>query len=139
MPTFLFTDIEGSTRLWEDFRDAMPGVLARHDEVLSTIIEKTGGRIVKHTGDGVFAVFENGDPLACALSIQESITNENWGDIGEMRVRIALNSGAAEIRAGDYFGHAVNRTARLLSVGHGGQILLTQKTNETCKMPEGAV
>ena len=110
MPVFLFTDIEGSTRLWEEHTGEMGAVIARHDEILREQIEGHGGRITKHTGDGVTAAFDDGQPLACALETQKVFAGEAWGAIGELRIRIGLHGGEAELHAGDYFGPSVNCT-----------------------------
>ncbi len=138
MPVFLFTDIENSTRLWEKYPTLMEAVLARHDAILRREIERHGGRIVKHTGDGVFAVFEGGRPLHCALEVQKALDREEWGEVEEVRVRMALHAGEALRRGEDYFGSTVNRTARLLSSGWGGQVLFTPEVLEVDILPEGA-
>jgi len=138
MPTFLFTDIEGSTQKWEQNPAAMKPALARHDEILRTAIAAHGGRIIKHTGDGIFALFDAGQPLACALAVQRALQSENWGKIGEIRVRIGLHAGAAEKSGEDYFGPVINRTARIMAVAWGGQIILTPETRQSAPLPEGA-
>ncbi len=138
MPTFLFTDIENSTRLWERYPAAMGQALARHDALLQEAIARCGGRIIKHTGDGVFAVFEGGAPLQCALEAQQELARAAWGEIGELRVRMALHAGPAERRGDDYFGPTINRTARLLAAGWGGQVLLTPQALQSCPLPAGA-
>lgn len=138
MPVFLFTDIEGSTVKWEKFKKEMGKALTRHDTILKEQIKKYGGRIIKHTGDGVFAVFEDGNPLQCALEIQMQLAKEDWGDIDELRIRIGLHTGKAEKRGKDYFGPVVNRTARVMSIGWGGQIILTPAVKNSAEMPENA-
>ncbi|MGB8647366.1 MAG: tetratricopeptide repeat protein [Anaerolineae bacterium] len=125
MFTFLFTDVERSTELWQEYPHRMAEILSRHDALLNSAVERSGGRIVKNTGDGVFAVFEGGAPLACAIEIQRLCAEQNWGEIGELRVRIALHQGEASRREQDYFGLEVTRTARLINACWGGQILLT--------------
>jgi class 3 adenylate cyclase len=127
--TFLFTDLEGSTRLWEELPDVMAGALARHDALLADVIAAAGGTVFKRTGDGLHAVFA--DPAAAlraAVDLQRAVATEPWGDVGPLRIRIALHSGAAQLRAGDYFGPTLNRAARVLGVGHGGQIVATAAT-----------
>ena len=122
--TFLFTDIEGSTRLWEERAGAMGGALAQHDRLLRTAIEAAGGVVFKTTGDGMLAAF--GDPCAAvdaALAGQRALRDATWGETGQLRVRMALHTGAAEARDGDFFGPALNRVARLLAIGHGGQVI----------------
>jgi class 3 adenylate cyclase len=127
--TFLFTDLEGSTRLWQEQPDAMASALARHDELLANAITAAGGTVFKHTGDGLHAAFA--DPAAglrAAVDLQRAMSTESWGDVGALRVRVALHSGTAQLRDGDYFGPTLNRVARVLGVGHGGQILATAAT-----------
>ncbi len=128
--TFLFTDIEGSTRLWEQQPEAMRAALARHDLLLREVIHRGGGAIIKSTGDGLQAVFVSaGDALRAAQALQRAMMDEPWpADVGHFQIRIAIHSGTAELRDGDYYGPAVNRVARLLAAGHGGQILLSQAT-----------
>ena len=125
--TFLFTDIEGSTRLWEQHPAAMPAALARHDALLGRAIEAHGGRVFKSIGDQLCAVFDSApDALAAAHEAQSALRAEPWDETGSLRVRMALHSGLAEKRGGDYLGATLNRVARLLAAGHGGQILLSQ-------------
>ncbi len=138
MPVFFLTDIEGSTEKWEKYRTAMGDALMRHDAILEESIKRYGGKIIKHTGDGFFAVFEGGDPLKCALEIQKRLSEETWGPIGELRIRIAINAGTADKRGDDYFGPAVNRTARILAAAWGGQILLTPEVVKLTSLPVGA-
>jgi len=129
--TFLFTDIEGSTQLWEQHPAAMRVALARHDALLLAAIESHGGVRVKGTGDGIHAVFARGtDALAAALAAQRAIQAQAWKAVGCLRVRMAVHTGVSEERDGDYFGPALNRAARLLDSGHGGQILLSRATVE---------
>ena len=105
--TFLFTDLEGSTRLWEDFPDAMQDALARHDALLRDAILAGNGRIVKMRGDGVHAVFGSAhDALGAAAGAQRAISAEPWGVTGPLRVRIGVHTGDAELREGDYYGTA---------------------------------
>ena len=118
--TFLFTDVEGSTRRWEADADAMRAALAAHDEVLRQVIEAQGGFVFKHTGDGVFAAFAS--PRAAvdaAVAAQTEL---------QLPVRMGLATGEAELREGDYFGAVLNRAARVMAAGHGGQILLADST-----------
>ena len=138
MPVFLLTDIEKSTRLWENHPEAMKAALERHDSILCNCVKSHGGTVVKNTGDGIFAVFETGDPLSCAINIQMTLQDEEWGELKDIRVRIALHSGTAQKRENDYFGSEVNKTARLLNAGWGGQILISSSALETCGIPPGA-
>ncbi|HUI89050.1 MAG TPA: adenylate/guanylate cyclase domain-containing protein [Anaerolineales bacterium] len=129
--TFLFTDIEGSTRLWEKHPEAMKTALARHDAILRETIEGHHGHIIKTTGDGVHAVFGTAlDSVLAALNAQQTFTAEKWDEIKPhyVKVRFGLHTGEAEARAGDYYGPTLNRAARLMSIGHGGQILLSTVT-----------
>jgi predicted ATPase/class 3 adenylate cyclase len=139
--TFLFTDIEGSTRLWEDYPDAMPEALARHDAILREAMEAAGGHVVKTTGDGFFAVFGGAEAaLMAALAAQRALATAEWGKTGALRVRVGVHTGDAEFRDGDYHGSAVNRAARLTSAGHGGQVLVSGATAPLVagRLPEGA-
>ncbi len=127
--TFLFTDVEGSTRLWERYPEAMTDVLQRHEEILSTAINERDGVIVKATGDGVMAAFPSATAaLAASIAAQRALLAEAWPDTCPIRVRMGLHSGDAQTRAADYFGRAVNRAARIMSAGHGGQILISAST-----------
>ena len=130
--TFLFTDIEGSTKLWEKSPRGMQVALTRHDALLWEAIEEHGGFVFKTVGDAFCAVFPTAlGALESALAAQRTLFSEAWGDeIGALRARIALHTGAAHERDGDYFGPPVNRVARLLSAGHGGQVLLSSSTQE---------
>jgi predicted ATPase/class 3 adenylate cyclase len=140
--TFLFTDIEGSTRLWERDPEAMSLALARHDHLLRTAIETHNGQVFKTIGDAFCAVFMNAsEAIAAALTAQLVLLQEPSEAKGQdkagtappgptpilMRVRMALHTGIAEARDGDYFGQTLNRTARLLAIAHGGQVLLSQQ------------
>lgn len=183
--TFLFTDIEGSTQLWEKYPHSMRDALSRHDELLRQVIEANGGRVVKNLGDGIYAVFRRaGDAVVAAVEAQNQLQikgdglrkqnggreavaisggtahhepkNANGGlaaerlsaDFGTrpaelatplIRVRMGIHTGEAELREGDYHGSAVNRAERLMSAGHGGQILLSSTTASVCEgvLPPG--
>ena len=127
--TFLFTDLERSTRLWEEQPDAMRAALARHDELLRDAVARHGGVVIKGTGDGVHAVFATADAaVAASIAAQQRVLAEDWGPVGSLRVRMGLHTGVAEERDGDYFGPALNRAARLMGVAHGGQVLCSQTT-----------
>jgi predicted ATPase/class 3 adenylate cyclase len=124
--TFLFTDLEGSTRLWQQFPKAMQSALARHDELVRAAIESCHGQVIKTTGDGFHAGFasaQNG--LSACILAQRSLFAENWGETGPLRVRMGLHIGEAQPRGGDFYGPAVNRAARLMAAAHGGQVLLS--------------
>ncbi len=127
--TFLFTDIEGSTTLWEQRPDAMRPALARHDELLRSSIEGSGGFVFRTVGDSFCAAFPTANQaLAASLAAQLALAAEPWGTGTPLLVRMALHSGAAEERGGDYFGQPLNRVARLMGAGHGGQVLLSEVT-----------
>jgi predicted ATPase/class 3 adenylate cyclase len=139
--TFLFTDIEGSTARWEQATGAMRVALTRHDALIRAVVGDHGGRVVKTTGDGFLVVFgDAGDALNAAIEAQRRMQAESWGEIGELRVRMALHTGAAEERDGDFFGPPLNRAARLMSLGHGGQILLSEATSSLVRerLPSGS-
>ena len=140
--TFLFTDIEGSTRLWELYPEAMKPALARHDAILRQSIEAHQGQVVKTTGDGCHAVFETAaGAIGTALDAQRALSSDPWNEIHPqaLRVRMGVHTGEAEKRAGDYYGPALNRAARLMSIGHGGQVLLSASTAELARdiLPAG--
>jgi class 3 adenylate cyclase len=128
--TFLFTDIEGSTRRWEHQPQAMNAALARHDHILRQAIEANSGYVFKTVGDAFCAAFPTPhDALTAALAAQRALHDEQWdAGIGSVLVRMALHTGVTQERDGDYFGQPVNRVARLLSAGHGGQTLLSEAT-----------
>jgi predicted ATPase/class 3 adenylate cyclase len=127
--TFLFSDIEGSTRLWEEHPDAMRECLARHDEIMRDAIDAHDGHVVKTTGDGFHAAFATAhDALQAAGGAQRALTDEHWSDVGELRVRMGVHTGEAGQRDGDYYAPALNRAARLMSAAHGGQIVCSQTT-----------
>src|SRR5215203_979910 len=129
--TFLFTDIEGSTKLWEESTQAMQAALSRHDEILKNAIEERGGYVFKTVGDAFCAAFPTAsNALEAALSAQRAFFAAEWNESEPLRVRMALHTGAEEERDGDYFGPPLNRVARLLSAAHGGQVLLSLPTQE---------
>jgi len=141
--TFLFTDIEGSTRLWEEHPEAMRGALAQHDDLLRACIESHGGQVFKTGGDAFYAAFT--DPAA---ALRAALAAQQWlppvliekDESSSIRVRMALHTGIAELRDGDYFGPTLNRVARLMAAGHGGQILLSGAARAAIgdALPEGA-
>jgi len=130
--TFLFTDMEESTRLWADFPDAMPGALERHDALLDEAVEGHAGTVAKRTGDGVLAVFsEASGALQAALHAQLAFADTVWATTPPVRARMAIHVGPALERGGDYFGMSLNMAARLRDAGHGGQILLSAAAART--------
>ena len=138
--TFLFTDIEGSSRRWQEQPEAMKTALARHDALLRQAIEDHAGYVFKTVGDAFYGAFPTApDALAAALAGQRALHAEPWPGLDALRVRMALHTGAADEREGDYFGPALTRVARLLSAGYGGQTLLSQATYELVRdhLPPG--
>ena len=124
--TFLFSDIEGSTQRWEQRREAMTLALRRHDRLMRSAIESRNGRVFKTMGDQFCAVFWSApEAVAAAAHAQAEIARQDWSTIDGLHVRMAVHTGVTDERDGDYFGPAVNRVARLLAIGHGGQILLS--------------
>jgi predicted ATPase/class 3 adenylate cyclase len=131
--TFLLTDIEGSTRLWEEHHQRMGPVLARHDAILTSALEGNGGVIVRRRGEGdsFFAVFARAtDAVAAAAAFQRALRAEPWPKLTPLRVRVGINTGEAELRRGDYYGSSINRCARIRALGSGGQTLLGRTTYE---------
>jgi predicted ATPase/class 3 adenylate cyclase/Tfp pilus assembly protein PilF len=138
--TFLFTDIEGSTKRWEQHPSAMRAALARHDALLREAIEAHGGYVFKTVGDAFCAAFPTAvDALSATLDAHRALQAEEWGETGPLRVRVGLHTGMAQERDGDYFGPALNRVARLQAAGHGQQTLLSQPTYELARdhLPAG--
>lgn len=127
--TFLFTDIVGSTRLWQQDPDAMGLALAQHDDLLRQAVEASDGHVIKSTGDGMYAVFARAhQAVEAAINAQAGLQQESLAL--PLAVRMVIHTGEAEERAGDYFGTALNRAARLLDTGHGGQMLASAATRE---------
>ncbi|MBV8668664.1 MAG: adenylate/guanylate cyclase domain-containing protein, partial [Candidatus Eremiobacteraeota bacterium] len=127
--TFLFTDIEGSTQRWESHRAEMESAVSRHDALLRTAVAAHGGVVFKTVGDAVCAAFARPqDALAGAVDAQRALDTEDFGAVGGLRIRMAVHTGTAQERDGDYFGPTVNRVARLLAIGHGGQVLVSGAT-----------
>ena len=143
--TFLFTDIVDSTLLWERYPQVMPQALVHHDALVHSAIGAYGGVVFKTLGDAVCAAFVRApDALAAACAIQQSLGAEDWRRFGlpperPLRVRMAIHTGMADPRHGDYVGPPLNRAARILSAGHGGQVLLSLAARELVAdaLPEG--
>ncbi|HWS45894.1 MAG TPA: adenylate/guanylate cyclase domain-containing protein, partial [Acidimicrobiia bacterium] len=138
--TFLFTDLAGSTRLWDQHPEAMKTALERHDELLRSAVESHDGWVVKGTGDGGYAVFATArDAFGAAVDAQVRLADEPWGATGALRVRMGVHTGEAQFRDGDYFGAALNRAARLMAVAHGGQIVCSQASADLARdgLPTG--
>jgi len=139
--TFLFSDIEGSTQRWETHREAMKAAVACHEQLMATAIAEHGGYVFKIMGDAFCASFSTApDAIAAACDAQLALAKEDFSSVDGLRVRIGLHTGYAEERNADYFGPAVNRVARLMSIGHGGQVLLSGVTRDLAHsdLPTGA-
>jgi class 3 adenylate cyclase len=140
--TFLLTDVEGSTVSWERAPEAMRLALTRHDELVEGLVAEHEGVVVRSRGEGDsrFAVFVRAsDALAAACAVQRALVHEPWPTPAPLRVRIALHTGEAQLRTGDYYGSVVNRCARLRALAHGGQVLLSGVTAELVheSLPDG--
>ncbi|HEY3331450.1 MAG TPA: tetratricopeptide repeat protein [Capsulimonadaceae bacterium] len=136
---FLFTDVEGSTPLWEKHPDAMSGLMARHNAIISSAVKGRRGVVFKTVGDGFCSSFETvGDALACAVDAQRALIREEWGDT-PIVVRMGVHAGAATYREGDYEGLALSRSARVLSSAHGGQVLVSEAASALAadSLPDG--
>ncbi len=129
--TMLMSDIEGSTRLWEEYPKEMTVALSRHDELLRRTIVENGGYVVKTKGDGFHAAFPAAkQAVTAATEAQQLLGIEEWPASITLRVRMAIHTGECEERDGDYFGPAVNRVARLEAIAHGGQVLVSRAAAE---------
>jgi len=127
--TFLFTDIEGSTGMWQAAPEVMPAALARHDAIVRSAVESNSGYVFSTGGDGFGVAFARaGEAVAAALEAQVGLAAEVWPEGAPIRVRMGLHTGEVSERDGDYFGTPVNQTSRLMALGHGGQVLCSQAT-----------
>jgi predicted ATPase/class 3 adenylate cyclase len=136
--TLLFTDIEGSTKLWEAHPDKMHRALARHDELVRLAVARHNGHVFKTIGDAFCAAFQDAESaVRAAVASQISLQGEPWDEDVVLRVRMALHTGLVDSRDGEYFGPTLNRVARLLDIAYGGQILLPKLTAELCSGNEG--
>ena len=139
--TLLFTDIEGSTRLWERYPLAMGTALELHNGVVRLAITTHDGVLFYSAGDSIGAAFANpADALEAAITIQVDLAAVDWGEVESISVRVGLDTGLAEYHEGDYLGPPVNRAARVLDQADGGEILLTSTTADLVRhrLPEGA-
>ena len=124
--SFVFTDIVGSTRLWEKHPLAMGEAVRAHDNMLRNIFQQEGGYVFKTVGDAFCVAFSSpSDALRSAVRVQSALGSTDWGEVGSLAVRAAVHAGPAELREGDYFGSTLNRTARIEAAAHGGQILVS--------------
>ncbi|MBL8547819.1 MAG: hypothetical protein JNL81_15240 [Hyphomonadaceae bacterium] len=121
---YLFTDIDGSVAKWERSPAAMTRALARHDELIDAAVARHGGAIHDRAGDGVFAVFDGGNPLACALDLQRAFQIERWDDVGGLAIRIGIHAGAEHVD-GERNRQSVNRAHRIALAAWGGQIVVS--------------
>lgn len=140
--TFLFTDVEGSTRMWEESPELMMGALEQHDQAIDEAVAGHDGVSVKPRGEGDsrFVVFSRAfDAVAAAADFQRRLAAIDWVTPTTLRVRTSLHTGAADLRLGDYYGSAVNRAARLRAIAHGGQTIMSGATYEVVQdeLPEG--
>jgi predicted ATPase/class 3 adenylate cyclase len=140
--TFLLTDIEGSTRLWEAAPADMARALVRHDDLIAAVVGAAGGRLVRSRGEGdsAFAVFDDTRrALVAAVELQRALHLEPWPAAAPIRVRMAVHSGPAQARGDDFFGQGVNRAARIRSIAHGGQLLVSEDVHRAMAgaLPDG--
>lgn len=138
--TLLFTDIEGSSLLWEKDSDRMRVALARHDAILRGAVEISGGTVVKMLGDGMYAAFDRPlDAIDATIKLQQGLADPEATNGISLRVRCGLHLGAVERRENDYFGAPVNRTARLMGAAHGGQAIMSQAVADLVanRLPQG--
>ncbi len=132
--SFLFTDVEGSTRLWEADPEAMAASLALHDQVMRRVMEANGGHVFSTAGDAFAVAFGSvGAAVAAATAIQLDLLGAEWPG-PPIKIRMGIHTGTAEERDGDYFGPVLNRAARIMSAGHGGQILLSSVTADASSL-----
>src|SRR5215471_15175175 len=140
--TFLFTDLESSTRLWEERPEAMSDALARHDEILRSAVDAHDGVVLSRMGDGIAAVFSSAPhAVAAAVEVQLRMAAEPWTNTGPLRARMAMHTDEGRMRApGEYMNQPLNRCARLMATAHGGQVVVSDATAAVTrgKLPEGA-
>src|SRR5258706_6540515 len=140
---FVLTDLEGSTRLWESLPGAMRKAMVQHDAILGRAVERNDGALVEagREGDSVLAVLgKTAAAAACALEIQGEIVAAIWPQGVKLQLRVAVHAGEAQLRGGHYFGHVLNRCARMLATCHGGQIVLSKAAHELLvdELPAGS-
>jgi class 3 adenylate cyclase len=139
--TFLLTDLEGSTRMWEQDPDAMKAAMARHDELLEKAIAAHDGFVFARMGDGMAAAFATaGDAIVAAAAIQRALANESWGTASPLRARIGLHTDEGVIVDGSgYASRPVNRCSRLMAAAHGGQVVVSGSTEALVRdqLPDG--
>lgn len=126
--TFLLSDVQGSTRLWEEQPDQMGPALVRHDAIFDEVVARHGGTLVKSKGEGdsAFCTFDHpADAIAAALELQRRLDVEQWPTSRPIRVRMSVHTGPAALRDGDWYGTTVNRAARIRAIAHGGQVVVS--------------
>ncbi|MEA2552753.1 MAG: hypothetical protein QOJ65_929, partial [Fimbriimonadaceae bacterium] len=134
--TFLMSDVEGSTRMWERLPTPMRAAMARLDQIVESTVSGCNGQLLKQRGEGDshFAVFGKASEAAeTSVEIQKALAAEDWGELGHLRIRIAISTGEADHRDGDYYGPGVNRCARMRGAAHGGQILISHAVQQAIK------
>jgi class 3 adenylate cyclase/CheY-like chemotaxis protein len=138
--TLVFTDVEDSTRLADRHGQAGTDALVRHHDLVREVIESHGGRIFERIGDATYSVFDDaGHALSAATDVHRRLAETDWGEVGRMRVRIAVDSGPLEEREGRFFGRPLFRCARIQSLARGGETLVSDATAGLAAegMPEG--
>jgi predicted ATPase/class 3 adenylate cyclase/tetratricopeptide (TPR) repeat protein len=135
---FVMTDVVGSTALWEAHGDSMRDALEVHDGLVHGVMESAGGRVFKHTGDGMIAVFDDADAaLIGSLAAIDALAAKQWGETGTLAVRVSVHAGSASERDGDFFGPPVNKVARINGVGHPSQVLVSDVARQLMSEPAG--
>ena len=135
--TFLFSDIEGSTRLLRRLRDRYGEVLSDHRSLMRAAYAQYGGEEMGTEGDALFFAFRRAsDAVAAAAAAQRALAAHEWPDGQELRVRMGLNTGEPSVEEGGYFGLGLHLTARICSAAHGGQVLVSQSTRSVCQSEE---
>jgi class 3 adenylate cyclase len=135
---FVMSDVVGSTALWETHGDAMRSALEIHDRLLHGAIESAGGRVFKHTGDGMIAVFDDADnAVSGAVNAVGALAAGAWGTTGALEVRVSVHAGSASERDGDFFGPPLNKVARINGVGHANQVLVSDVAHQLMLEPSG--
>lgn len=135
---FLFTDVEASTALWETRPEQMRDALTTHDRIISSLVADAGGRVFKHTGDGLLGAFPDALSAArVAAEAQRRFATTDWGPLGDFGVKMSVDIGEVDARGGDYFGPPLNRAARLVAAAHGGQVVLSESAQEAVRREPG--
>ena len=135
---FVMTDVVGSTALWEDHVAAMGESLEQHDRIVGEALADSGGRVFKHTGDGMIAVFDDADAaVAGSLHAVDGLAAASWGETGPLEIRVSVHAGQVLERDGDFFGPPLNKAARINGVGHGGQVLVSDVVRQLMSEPAG--